>query len=92
LYTVALFRDVVVAALRTATRLVVIDLDGVGFVGAKGVGAVIEANGRASSLGIPLRLAGGNGFLRRLLRMCGDDVALDHCPTVQQALAAHDLR
>jgi anti-anti-sigma factor len=89
LYTVALFRDVVVAALQTAALLVVIDLAGIAFLGAKGVRAVIEAKERASSLGIPLHLAGGNGFIRRLLQICGDDAGLDHCSTVEQALAKH---
>ena len=92
LYTVALLRDVVAAALQTTPHLVVIDLAGVGFLGAKGVRAVVEAKARASSLDIPLRLAGGNAFTRRLLRICGDDAALDHFPTVEEALAEQDPR
>jgi anti-anti-sigma factor len=90
LYTVAMFRDVVAAALQTAARLVVIDLNGVDFLGAKGMRAVIEAEERASSLGIPLRLAGGNGLMHRVLRICGDDAALVHWSTVEQALAGQE--
>ena len=80
------------AALQTTPRLIVIDLAGVGFLGAKGVRAVVEAKARASSLDIPLRLAGGNAFSRRLLRICGDDAALDHFPTAEGALAGQDPR
>ncbi len=87
MHTVALFSEIVIAALQTAAHLVVIDLAEVAFMGAKGIRAVIEANERASSLGIPLRLAGGNAFIQRLLGICGDDLALDHCSTVEQALA-----
>jgi anti-sigma B factor antagonist len=54
-------------ALAHAPETIVVDLSGVGFFGSGGLGALLEADGRARAIGCRLVVLPGEGVVRRLL-------------------------
>ncbi|GAA2544580.1 STAS domain-containing protein [Pseudonocardia hydrocarbonoxydans] len=82
------------AALAAATvgrgvRLVVVDLDGVGFFGASGIQILLDARGTAGRRGAGLVLAGGPPAVLRVLELVEVlHTDLAHAPTVRDAVAA----
>jgi anti-anti-sigma factor len=72
-------------------RTLVLDLAGVGFLSAAGVGMLLAAQNQAAAGGIALRVAAGTAsIVTRALRISGAHAVLDVYPTVFDALAAPD--
>ncbi|MDP4511661.1 STAS domain-containing protein [Nonomuraea turcica] len=66
-------RERLLRALRHSTNLLILDLSGVSFCDAAGLGAVVGVQHRARSLDITLGLAAPRPHLTRVLRLTGLD-------------------
>jgi anti-anti-sigma factor len=87
--TVAVLRDVLFDAFAPAVQTVIVDLDGATFLGAKGVGALLDGHDRALVLGVKFVLAGGGHAALRPLQVLGILEAISHHVSVEQALLSH---
>lgn len=88
LQTAPLLRAAFAAAAGPGVRLVVVDLDGIAFLGASGIQLLLDARDTAGRRGAGLVLAGGPPAVLRVLTLV--DVlhhALAHAPTVREAVA-----
>jgi anti-anti-sigma factor len=65
--TVDTLADGITDALATAPEMIVVDLSAVAFFGSGGLGALLEADGRARASGCRLVVIPGTGVVRRLL-------------------------
>ncbi|MBA9003000.1 STAS domain-containing protein [Thermomonospora cellulosilytica] len=92
LATTAVLRERLLAALRHSTRLLIIDLGGVSFCDAAGLGMLVGTQRRATALGVALRLVAPRPQVSGLLRITGLDRGLTVHPTLHDALAASSLR
>jgi len=87
--TVAVLRDVLFDAFPRGVQTVIVDLDAVTFLGAKGVGALVEGHDRALVLGVTFVLAGGGHAALRPLQVLGIIEAISHHVSIEQALLPH---
>ena len=89
LQTAPELRAAFAAAAGPGVRLVVVDLDGVAFLGASGIQLLLDARGAAVRRGAALVLAGGPPAVLRVLALVDVlDTDLVHAPTVRDAVAA----
>ncbi|MCO1577209.1 STAS domain-containing protein [Crossiella sp. SN42] len=87
LHTSPLLRDRLLAQLPRATRLLVIDLTEVGFLGATGLTVLLAVQARAQAAGVHLRVVAGTVLLRRVLGVTGLLDVLDAQPDLAHALS-----
>ncbi|WHT16151.1 STAS domain-containing protein [Crossiella sp. CA-258035] len=87
LHTSPLLRDRLLAQLPRATRLLVIDLTEVDFLGATGLTVLLAVRTRAQAVGTHLRVVAGTTLLRRVLNAAGLLDALDAQPDLAHALS-----
>ncbi|MEV1242428.1 STAS domain-containing protein [Nonomuraea sp. NPDC050022] len=76
IFTSKELRQSLVAALTTSTSTLIIDLSGVSFCDATGLGILVGIQHRARAQGITLALAGPRPFMLNLLRVSGLDRSL----------------
>lgn len=76
IFTSKALRQSLVAALATSTSTLIIDLSGVTFCDATGLGILVGIQHRARAQGITLALAGPRPFMLNLLHMSGLDRSL----------------
>jgi anti-anti-sigma factor len=73
-------------AAATPPAALIVDLTNVSFLGATGLGLLIETHRRAVELGSPLYLVSTRHYLRRALQITGLDQTLTLQPTIGDAL------
>lgn len=86
--TVAVLREVLFETFDSDVRAVVVDLDAVAFLGAKGVGLLLDAHERALAQGVIFVLAGGRSAALRALQVLGIMEVLSHHVSVGQAVSS----
>src|ERR1700758_2251633 len=86
--TIPALRERLLSVLSPGVRLFVIDLSGVSFCDAAGLGMLIGTQRRATARGITLRLAAPRPQMAKLLRVTGLDRSLTICATLADALPA----
>ncbi|WP_052709737.1 MULTISPECIES: STAS domain-containing protein [unclassified Streptomyces] len=75
-------------ALRTRPRVLVVDLEQVGFCDSSGLNLLLKARMGATAAGAELRLAAASPTVLRLLELTGADTVFALHPSVGDALAA----
>ena len=86
LLTAPQFRLALEEQVAAPTRTLVIDLDGIDFMGSHGVAVLLDTHIRAAELGVHLMVAGGRRTVVRVLELTGLDMVLDRRPSVSHAV------
>jgi anti-sigma B factor antagonist len=86
MYTERLIQNAVSAQLATKPDVLVLDLTDVAFMGSAGLNLLIVNHVQALDQGTRLAVVAGDGFVRRVLAVCGVDDVLDLHQDLESAL------
>lgn len=86
--TVPAVREELVAAAESDADLVVVDLDGVSFIGSAGIGSLLAGAMLVGEHGGQLALAAPRPPVRRALELTGVDRRVEVAPSIDAAVAA----
>lgn len=88
IYTSPSLKNALAAAAADDCKLLVVDLDRVGFIDSSGLGVLVGALRRAREAGGDLRVVSGNDTVARILRITGLDRVFSLHATLDEALGA----
>jgi len=87
LATAPLLRDALVPVLASSVRLVAVDLDDVGFLGAHGLDVLLDGYRTATARGVEFVLVGGHRPVLRVLSVTGLTSVMPMAGSLEQVLA-----